>query len=274
MEVAARNVNHFPDGVFQRCRVVVQREKEAERERLRKIRRLKTKIVPLSQFPAFSTGATAVAGSDSPSGSQLSLLPPTTGSQGSGQQQEALWLLEQQYDIESPRTSRPQSRSVRTTPLMTPSPARVHPVTSNALLDAAGGGLDSPAGLLANISSRGTPSSSGRYSAGPSGRVVPSAVYSTTIPLSGIGTGSARNSGVGIAGSIASGNSSPARPFSTIEQQMLYQQGVMASTRGSGVSLLPPTGAAGTTSPPLLLGSPLMPSRGRMASWRDPALNR
>jgi hypothetical protein len=38
-EVRNPGVNHFPDGVFQKCRIIMLREKTAEREQLRKARR-------------------------------------------------------------------------------------------------------------------------------------------------------------------------------------------------------------------------------------------
>lgn len=38
-EVKNPGVNHFPDGVFQKCLKLMQKEKEAERERLKKIKR-------------------------------------------------------------------------------------------------------------------------------------------------------------------------------------------------------------------------------------------
>jgi hypothetical protein len=38
-EVRNPGVNHFPEGVFQKCRVVLAKEREEERERLRKLRR-------------------------------------------------------------------------------------------------------------------------------------------------------------------------------------------------------------------------------------------
>ena len=38
-EVDNPGVNHFPDGVFQQCRVMKQKQKDAEREKLRKTRR-------------------------------------------------------------------------------------------------------------------------------------------------------------------------------------------------------------------------------------------
>ncbi len=41
-EVRNPGVNHFPDGVFQNCRYVINKEKEAERERWRKQKRMKS----------------------------------------------------------------------------------------------------------------------------------------------------------------------------------------------------------------------------------------
>jgi len=40
-EVKRKGVNHFPEGVFQRCRKIVQQEKDAEREVMRKQRRFR-----------------------------------------------------------------------------------------------------------------------------------------------------------------------------------------------------------------------------------------
>lgn len=42
-EVRNPGVNHFPQGVFQKCRRVLIREKEEEREKLKRIRRMKAK---------------------------------------------------------------------------------------------------------------------------------------------------------------------------------------------------------------------------------------
>jgi hypothetical protein len=42
-EVRNAGVNHFPQGVFQKCRTVILREKEEEREKLKRIRRMKAK---------------------------------------------------------------------------------------------------------------------------------------------------------------------------------------------------------------------------------------
>jgi len=242
-EVANKGVNHFPDGVFQRCRTIVKREKDAEKERLRKARRMKTKILPLNQV---HSGAALDSPTTTPllgrASGQLSIAPP-----GGNTALEAMWLLEQQYDIEAPvgSPSRPPSRSQVTTPLMTPSPARVRPAAGSF-----DGSLDSPA--FTNSTARPTPSSSGRFSSGSSSRVVPaSGVYTTTIPR-------------GIAATWASSRSaasSPARPYSTLEQQVVFQQSVMAVTVGrhSGSG----SGSGGTSvvqgsvsSPQLLLGSP------------------
>lgn len=41
-EVAHAGVNHFPDGVFKKCRTILQREKEERREKMRKNRRMKS----------------------------------------------------------------------------------------------------------------------------------------------------------------------------------------------------------------------------------------
>ena len=38
-EVDNPGVNHFPDGVFQQCRVMKQKQKDAERDKLRRARR-------------------------------------------------------------------------------------------------------------------------------------------------------------------------------------------------------------------------------------------
>ncbi len=43
IEIDNPSVNHFPDGVFQKCRIKQKQEKEAERDRLRKMRRSKNK---------------------------------------------------------------------------------------------------------------------------------------------------------------------------------------------------------------------------------------
>ena len=42
-EVRNPGINHFPDGVFQTCRKVAQREREAERERIKRLRRMKVR---------------------------------------------------------------------------------------------------------------------------------------------------------------------------------------------------------------------------------------
>jgi hypothetical protein len=302
-EVAARGVNHFPDGVFQRCRKIVQQEKDAERERLRKARRKRP------------SGSATPGAESSPISSpvptrsvELSLVAPAAVT-GSIADQEAMWLLEQQFDIESPGVTRPQSRAatVVNTPFLTPSPARVHPVATNAPLEV---GMDSPIGAHSPVVRPSPSSETSRPSTGfgSSSRVVPaSAVYTTTLQGStGGGTGSNRSSGVAVApsphrnsganaayaaataayaaataaGAVAgssarhsgSGASSPARPFSSLEQQMMYQQGATAVRRGSGggaVSPSLPASPAGSPSPSrALLGSPA--KKGRMVSWRDP----
>lgn len=42
-EVRSVGVNHFPNGVFQKCRIILKREKEEERNRLKRIRRMNTR---------------------------------------------------------------------------------------------------------------------------------------------------------------------------------------------------------------------------------------
>jgi hypothetical protein len=48
-EVRNPGVNHFPDGVFQKCRIITAKEREVERDRLRKIRRMKIKKADIKQ---------------------------------------------------------------------------------------------------------------------------------------------------------------------------------------------------------------------------------
>ena len=40
-EVKRPGVNHFPDGVYQKCRLIMQRERDSERDRLKRLRRMK-----------------------------------------------------------------------------------------------------------------------------------------------------------------------------------------------------------------------------------------
>jgi len=62
-EINNLGVNHFPDGVFQTCRVVANRDKEAERKRLLKLRRSKknkmSNNIARSEI-SFRTGTVAV----------------------------------------------------------------------------------------------------------------------------------------------------------------------------------------------------------------------
>jgi hypothetical protein len=51
-EVRNYGVNHFPEGVFQKCRNIIQKEKEAERERLKKAKRSKGNKKNASVGPA------------------------------------------------------------------------------------------------------------------------------------------------------------------------------------------------------------------------------
>lgn len=235
-------MNHFPDGVFQRCRKIIQREKEAERERLRKIRRMKTKVMPFGQ----TSGAAA---STVPAGTGNELDAPVAGAvaprsfaitaPSSGNTNlESMWLLEQQYDIEpTPMGSpaRPVSRSMASTPtgLMTPSPGRsVVPGTSDVWNDI--GGTESP-----GASNRARPVANGSRNSGSRGRVVP--VNTPVVTNSTAAAGSTTGSSAGIA----------ARPFPMLEQQVLYQHQVLLANRARNTSM---HGSA--SSPQLLLGSP------------------
>jgi hypothetical protein len=76
-EVANPGVNHFPDGVFQKCRTVTAREKEAERQRLRKLRRVSQLNRNGNAAPGVRRNTVAPTGdwdlpaaSDQPSGSR------------------------------------------------------------------------------------------------------------------------------------------------------------------------------------------------------------
>lgn len=51
-EINNPGVNHFPDGVFQKCRIITLREKEAERERLKKMRRARNNKKKTAISPA------------------------------------------------------------------------------------------------------------------------------------------------------------------------------------------------------------------------------
>jgi hypothetical protein len=48
-EVNHPGVNHFPDGVYQKCRAAMQKERDAERERLKRMRRMKGGTVKREQ---------------------------------------------------------------------------------------------------------------------------------------------------------------------------------------------------------------------------------
>jgi hypothetical protein len=55
-EVNNLGVNHFPDGVFQKCRHVISKEKAEETERLRKLKRKKNAYVVKAQGASISPG--------------------------------------------------------------------------------------------------------------------------------------------------------------------------------------------------------------------------
>ncbi len=232
-----KGVNHFPDGVFQRCRTIINQEKDAERERLKKARRMKTKILP---FSGQRSGA-VVPGLDTTDSSTLStpalsrnttITAPFNGNTNL----EAMWLLEQNYDIESspfgsPARARAQSSALANTVPGTPvmsSPARTT-AASPDLWDES----------MAAVSTRSRPVGGGSSINSRSSRVV--------VPL---------------ASGTSAGIAAP-RPFPALEQQMMYQQQVLAaSSRGpAGSSSSSSSMRASASTPQLLIGSPARRSR-------------
>ena len=77
-EVDNPGVNHFPDGVFQKCRIKKQKEKEIERERLRKLRRNRKPAGPGSANKIIPSFADDWGDSEDP------FLRPGTGGNGNG----------------------------------------------------------------------------------------------------------------------------------------------------------------------------------------------
>jgi hypothetical protein len=80
-EVRNPGVNHFPDGVFQKCRYITMKEREAERDRLRKLRRMKQKNAAKRR----AVGATVVptvGGSDWESDTDSLFNRPMTANNG------------------------------------------------------------------------------------------------------------------------------------------------------------------------------------------------
>ena len=227
---------------------MVKREKEAERERLRKIRRMKSKqVVPFGG----PRGAAAIAAASSETAGNSSVFNPFVSTPPGGNTSlEAMWLLEQQYDIETPVGSpiRPVSRSAAATPLMTPSPGRVHPTGD---WDSVPNSPATPTGT-GSVRIRPSPSTgSARQSSAVAGnhRIVPTA----TAAAESSPTQSARNI-----------TRNPAtRPFSSLEQQILYQQTAIQVARHSNSSSAAGSGGlhGSASSPQLLLGSPQQQQR-------------
>ena len=213
-EVRNKNVNHFPDGVFQRCRTIVAREKDAERERLKKLRRMKTKIQPFNPNTSGAVAPGMATAEGSPFSSPVLSRNTTVTAPSSGNTNlEAMWLLEQNYDIEaspfaSPARSGP--RTVPSTPITPGQGARIHP-----------GGGEAPDlwdESLAAASTRSRPVPHANSGSSRSNRIVPASSATAAAIASGA---------TGIA----------ARPFPALEQQMMYQNHIMASShssRGSG----------------------------------------
>lgn len=61
-EVAHLGVNHFPEGVFQKCRCIIVQEKQAEIDRLKRIKRLKSQNPGASPVRRNSQQVVPVAG--------------------------------------------------------------------------------------------------------------------------------------------------------------------------------------------------------------------
>ena len=244
-EVRNKGINHFPDGVFQRCRTIVAQEKEAERERLRKMRRMKTKIQPFNASRASSstvvpTGADTAAESADEATVENRLLSLTTPSTHNGNvSPEALWQLEQSYDIESSPMGSPGRAGLRSSQTTVPgTPATPFLASLGRVISFVDPGRqnmwDEP---MAANSTRPRPvaNPAGSSRSNRSNRVVPASSATTAAIAAG--------STAGIA----------ARPYAPLEQQMMYQNQIMAGTpsRGSARSR---SNSGATT--PLLLGSP------------------
>jgi len=250
-EVRHKNVNHFPDGVFQRCRTIVAREKDAERERLKKLRRMKTKIQPFNpnKTGAVAPGLSTAEGSPF-SSPVLSRNTTITAPSNGNTNLEAMWLLEQNYDIEaspfgSPARAGPRTgqATVPSTPITPGQAARIHP---------GGEAPDLWDESLAAASTRSRPvphTGSIGGSSSRSNRVVPASNATAAAIASGA---------TGIA----------ARPFPALEQQMMYQNHIMASShssRGSGTSV-----RNSASAPQLLIGTPQASRRSRSNTPQSP----
>ncbi|KAJ1421699.1 hypothetical protein B484DRAFT_120343 [Ochromonadaceae sp. CCMP2298] len=243
-EVKKRGVNHFPDGVFNSCRVVIQRAKDVERERLRKLKRMRSK-----QGNAIGAlGRAAAAAPRKAPGTRL----------GDADLQVA-WL-EAHYDIESgddagdllgggnmPGTSVGSLSPARTAP-NTPSPARFNNFTptqyfggsaavapDNSPMDewdlaaAATGGVN---GRPRAMSSGGRRTRAGIVPASPAttASIVGSSGSVSTASLSSQSTSSSPNLSL-------LGTARQPRPFPMLEQQVLYHQQVLqqrAASTGRG----------------------------------------
>jgi hypothetical protein len=75
-EIRNPGVNHFPDGVFQKCRIVMKREKDAERERLKKMKRTKAQrqLPPTRAIPVTAASPQVDAWRKNSSGSNNAAL--------------------------------------------------------------------------------------------------------------------------------------------------------------------------------------------------------
>lgn len=104
-EVKNPGVNHFPEGVFQKCRHIINKEKEEERERLRRQKRMRAKQLMLMS----TTGGSSRQSS--------SVLP------SDGLVWETSTVTSESYDWSSPPPSR-QRRRNHQSPATSPSRVR------------------------------------------------------------------------------------------------------------------------------------------------------
>ena len=244
-EVRNKGINHFPDGVFQRCRTIVAQEKEAERERLRKMRRMKTKIQPFnasrtSSSTVVPTGAdTAAESADEATVENRFLSLAAPSAHNGNVSPEALWQLEQSYDIESSPMGSPGRAGLRSSQTTVPgTPATPFLASLGRVISFVDPGRQNLWDESLAVSStrpRPVANPAGSSRSSRSNRVVPASSATTAAIAAG--------STAGIA----------ARPYAPLEQQMMYQNQIMTGTpsRGSARSR---SNSGATT--PLLLGSP------------------
>jgi len=109
-EVDNPGVNHFPDGVFQKCRITKQREKEAERERLRRLRRNRTPAKnPTRVAPSFADDWGNIDSESPISSNQRNA--NNRGESSNVNQSQNLWLAERDLPEDVPLIGQGLSQS-------------------------------------------------------------------------------------------------------------------------------------------------------------------